>query len=109
MNNRGGGGNSIVKLRQISLLTQKLSTPITEETSRRITALLFLLIVLVVFIHNCYTDETIQNIIDSGGVPPVFVENAFGRWVKLFITYGTARATVPLFFYVCSLFTGKEK
>ena len=81
---------------------------ISEENSKRITALRFLLIVLVVFIHNCYTNESIQKIIDSGGVPPVFAENALGRWVKLFITFGIARAAVPLFFMFAAFLQAKK-
>ncbi len=68
----------------------------------------FLLIVLVVFIHNCYTTESIQKIIASGDVPPVFAENAFGRWVKLFITFGIARSAVPLFFMFAAFLQAKK-
>ncbi len=82
---------------------------ISEQTSKRITAIRFLLIVLVVFIHNCYTNESIQTIIDSGGIPPVFVENAFGRWIKYFITNGIARGAVPLFFMFTAYLQEKKK
>jgi len=75
-----------------------INPAIDNDTSRRITALRFLLIVLVVFIHNCYTLQSIQNITDSGGTAPIFVENAFGTWIKLFITSGIARSAVPIFF-----------
>lgn len=37
--------------------TQKI---IDSNTSKRITSLRFLLIILVVFIHNCYTTDLIQ-------------------------------------------------
>lgn len=38
----------------------------------------------------------------------MFVENAFGRWVKLFITYGIARAAVPLFFMFAAFLQAKK-
>lgn len=79
-------------------ISEEQKYSISEETSKRITSLRFILIVLVVFIHNCYTTESIQKIISSGEIPPIFVENAFGRWIKFFITYGIARGAVPLFF-----------
>ena len=79
--------------------TQQLNnSTIDSDTSRRITSLRFLLIVLVVFIHNCYTPQLIQKIMDNGGIAPVFVENSFGHWVKIFITFGISRCAVPLFF-----------
>ncbi|MGI5115829.1 acyltransferase family protein [Treponema sp. SP13] len=78
------------------------------DVSCRITSLRFLLIVFVVFIHNCYTSESIQKIIDAGGTPPVFVENAFGHWVKLFITFGLARCAVPLLFMFSAFLQAKK-
>lgn len=82
---------------------------ISIMTSKRITSLRFLLIVFVIFIHNCYTNELIQNIIEQGGEPPVFVENEVGHWIKLFITYGIARSAVPLFFMFASFLQTKKK
>lgn len=70
---------------------------VSLETSRRITSLRFLLAMLVVFIHNNYTSETIAEIAALGR-SLAFVENSFGRWVQLFISNGLARAAVPLFF-----------
>ena len=81
---------------------------ISIMTSKRITSLRFLLIVFVIFIHNCYTNELIQNIIEQGGEPPVFVENEVGHWIKLFITYGIARSAVPLFFMFASFLQTKK-
>ena len=69
-----------------------------EETSKRITSLRFLLIVLVVFIHNNFTVESIAESIENGGTDILFVQNAFGKWVQLFISQGIARCAVPLFF-----------
>lgn len=81
---------------------------ISEEDSKRITSLRFILIVFVVFIHNCYTSDSIQAIIEIGGTPPVFVENVVGRWVKLFITFGIARCAVPLFFLFSAFLQAKK-
>lgn len=89
--------------------TQQLNnSTIDNDTSRRITSLRFLLIVLVVFIHNCYTSQSIQQIIDNGGTAPLFVENTFGRWIKLFITFGIARGSVPLFFMFSAFLQAKK-
>ena len=85
-----------------------INPAIDNDTSRRITALRFLLIVLVVFIHNCYTLQSIQNITDSGGTAPIFVENAFGTWIKLFITSGIARSAVPIFFMFSAYLQAKK-
>lgn len=85
--------------------TQKI---IDSNTSKRITSLRFLLIILVVFIHNCYTTDLIQKIVSQGNVPPVFVENAFGYWIKLLITGGIARAAVPLFFMFSAYLQSKK-
>ena len=81
-----------------------LTSPISEETSKRITALRFLLIVLVVFIHNNYTVESIA----EGPDEILFVENAFGRWVQLFISQGIARCAVPLFFLFAAYLQAKK-
>lgn len=81
---------------------------IDSNTSKRITSLRFLLIILVVFIHNCYTTDLIQKIVSQGNVPPVFVENAFGYWIKLLITGGIARAAVPLFFMFSAYLQSKK-
>lgn len=73
-------------------------TLISEETSKRITSLRFLLAVLVVFIHNNYTAEDIAEAVALGGAEVLFNQNAFGRWVQLFISGGIARCVLPLFF-----------
>lgn len=79
------------------------SKPITAETSKRITALRFLLIVFVVFIHNNFTQEQIiEDAIKSGAEPFVYNNNLTGRWIQLFIAEGVARCAVPLFFLFAS-------
>lgn len=40
---------------------------VSEETSKRITSLRFLLIVFVVFIHNYYTEAKIAESVANGG------------------------------------------
>ena len=63
---------------------------IPKNTSRRITSLRFLLIVLVVFIHNNFTDSS--NMVD------VFSQGLFGKWTQRLISGGIAECAVPLFF-----------
>lgn len=73
--------------------------PIPLETSRRITSLRFLLIVLVVFIHNNFVKENFLNYAAEGGYEPFAYENGFiGIWIQRFISDGIARCAVPLFF-----------
>lgn len=81
-------------------------TYIPEENSKRITSLRFLLIVLVVFIHNNFTVESIAESIENGGADILFVQNAFGKWIQLFITQGIARCAVPLFFLFAAYLQG---
>jgi peptidoglycan/LPS O-acetylase OafA/YrhL len=71
---------------------------ISEDTSKRITALRFLLIVFVVFIHNNFTTKTIAEEFEKTGVLTLFKPNAFSKWTQLFISQGIARCAVPLFF-----------
>lgn len=71
---------------------------IPEEVSKRITALRFLLAMLVVFIHNNYTKEAIAKSVAEGLPNIVFCPNLFTEWVQLFISQGIARCAVPLFF-----------
>ena len=52
----------------------------------------------MVFIHNNYTAEGIAEAVANGGAEVLFNQNAFGRWVQLFISAGIARCAVPLFF-----------
>lgn len=73
--------------------------PIPQETSRRITSLRFLLIVLVVFIHNNYVQENIiKDAIENGYEPFVYANGFLGIWIQKFISDGIARCAVPLFF-----------
>ena len=71
---------------------------IPEETSKRITSLRFLLAMLVVFIHNNYTKESIAKRVEEGLPNTLFCPNLFTEWVQLFISQGIARCAVPLFF-----------
>lgn len=78
------------------------------ETSRRITSLRFLLAVLVVFIHNNYTAKGIAESVANGGAEVLFNQNAFGRWVQLFISDGIARCAVPLFFFFAAYLQARK-
>lgn len=80
-----------------------LAAPISEETSKRITSLRFLLSVFVVFIHNGIT----INVSD----PDVFEVsfNAINRWIQFFISQGIARSAVPLFFMFAAYLQFKKK
>ncbi len=71
---------------------------ISEETSRHITALRFFLAVLVVFIHNNYTMQSIADSVAEGGKDILFCPNAVSVWIQRFISNGIARCAVPLFF-----------
>ena len=81
---------------------------VPENVSKRITALRFLLAAFVVFIHNCYTTESVKAVLMPNGEPPVFVQNEFGRWIQLFISEGLARAAVPLFFMFAAYLQAKK-
>ena len=81
---------------------------ISEDTSKRITALRFLLIVFVVFIHNNFTTKTIAEEFEKTGVLTLFKPNAFSEWTQLFISQGIARCAVPLFFLFAAYLQAKK-
>lgn len=80
------------------VLTEKVKPLVSEETSKRITSLRFLLIVFVVFIHNYYSSDTIAEAVEKGGSVVLLNENSIVYWLKLFISKGITRCAVPLFF-----------
>ena len=95
------GKDSVDRTSQLSInMTMKKEIP--QEISVRITSLRFLLIVLVVFIHNNFTPEYILEIVSAGGEPVIFNQNLFGKWIQIFISDGLARAAVPMFFVFSS-------
>jgi hypothetical protein len=57
-----------------------------EVISLRITALRFLLSVLVVFSHNNYTSEMIAEAVSKGGITHVFCPNKFTIWLQYIIS-----------------------
>lgn len=70
----------------------KKATSISEEDSKRITAIRFLLIVFVIFIHNnLNADDAIYYHLN-------FSEPAVITWIKYLICSLFGGATVPLFF-----------
>ena len=71
---------------------------ISEETSKRITSLRFLLAILVVFIHNNFTPEKILESASVSGAATLFCPNSFTEWIQYFISYGLGSCTFPLFF-----------
>ncbi|MCR5494979.1 MAG: acyltransferase [Treponema sp.] len=73
----------------------KVKPLLTAESSKKITALRYILMMLVVFGHNNYT-------IYSVGSDMVFNQSVFGKWVQLLISDGIARGAVPLFFAMSS-------
>lgn len=81
---------------------------ISEETSKRITSLRFLLAILVVFIHNNFTPEKILESASVSGAATLFCPNSFTEWIQYFISYGLGSCTFPLFFFVCSISAGIE-
>jgi len=77
--------------------------PIPAQTSMRITALRFLLIVLVVFIHNNFkAEEILKGALEYGYTPFDYKNGLFGRWIQIFISDGIARCAVLLFFMFAS-------
>ena len=85
-----------------------MGSQISEETSKRITALRFLLIVFVVFIHNNFTAESIAESVANGGPEILFNQSVFGAWVQLFVSQGIARCAVPLFFLFAAYLQAKK-
>ena len=61
---------------------------ISEETSKRITSLRFLLAILVVFIHNNFKPEKILESASVSGAATLFCPNSFTEWIQYFISYG---------------------
>lgn len=81
----------------------KNAKAIPAETSMRITALRFLLIVLVVFIHNnLRAEDILKGALEHGYTPFAYENGLFGRWVQIFISDGIANCAVPLFFMFAS-------
>ena len=85
-----------------------MENSISQETSKRITALRFLLIVFVVFIHNCFTLEGVAENFEQTGEMTVFNPNALSEWTQLFISQGIARCAVPLFFLFAAFLQAKK-
>lgn len=92
--------NSVIEALEITdKAKSNAKKPIPTETSRRITSLRFLLIVLVVFIHNNFTAESILKSAEENGFAPFAFSNGFiGIWIQRFISEGIALCAVPLFF-----------
>lgn len=85
-----------------------MQTNISADTSRRITSLRFLLMVLVVFIHNNFTAQSIAESVANGGFDIIFRPNALSRWTQLLISDGIARCAVPLFFLFAAYLQAKK-
>ena len=81
---------------------------IPEETSKRITALRFLLAMLVVFIHNNYTIKGITESVEKGSPNIIFNPNIISEWIQRFISQGIARCAVPLFFLFAAYLQSKK-
>lgn len=67
-----------------------------------------MLAVLVVFIHNNYTDESVAKTFAETGTRIVFQQNAFGAWIQQLISNGIARCAVPLFFLFAAFLQAKK-
>lgn len=87
--------------------TEKTTT-ISETTSKSITALRFILSVLIVFAHNNFNAAEIAERFADPAMRPVFVENAFGSWLQFFISLGLANCAVPLFFLFSAFLQAKK-
>lgn len=86
--------------------TQEL---IPEETSKRITALRFLLAVLVVFVHNHYTVERIAKSVKEGGEKILFQPNTVSIFIQNVISRNIGSAAVPLFFLFAAYLQSKKQ
>ncbi len=75
---------------------------VSGENSMRITSLRFLLIALVVFIHNDFRASELAEIAAEGLGVPIFNQSAAGLWIQRFISEGIASCAVPLFFLFSS-------
>jgi Acyltransferase family. len=84
------------------------SRKIDETTSKRITALRFLLMIFVVFIHNNFTAKSIAEILENGEITPLFNQGVVGKWIQLFISNGIGRGAVPLFFLFAAYLQTKK-
>ena len=84
------------------------SRKIDETTSKRITALRFLLMIFVVFIHNNFTAKSIAEILENGEIAPLFNQGVVGKWIQLFISDGIGRGAVPLFFLFAAYLQTKK-
>lgn len=76
----------------------KITQIIDVETSRRIASLRYILSVLVVFIHNNFTAEKLDESLAEGNRIPIFAQSAAGEWIQSVISSGLGSCAVPLFF-----------
>ena len=81
---------------------------ISQETSERITALRFLLAILVVVIHNNYTAQEFADYFAETGETIIFNQSIFGKWLQFFFSDGLARCAVPLFFLFAAFLQAKK-
>ena len=81
---------------------------ISEDISKRITSLRFLLAVFVVMIYNYFSKQTI---IDASlsGQNFIFKQTLISEWVLLFLSQGICRCAVPLFFMFSSYLQSKNQ
>ena len=91
-----------------SLPLQKNSGRISEETSRRIASLRYLLIVLVVFIHARFIVQADGVALNAYGTAGVFNRSAFIGWIQSFISGGIAVGAVPVFFLFSGFLQAKK-
>ena len=73
------------------------SRKVDETTSKRITALRFLLMIFVVFIHNNFTAKSIAEILENGEIAPLFNQGVVGRWIQLFICRQKKMTAIPYY------------
>ena len=81
---------------------------ISEDISKRITSLRFLLAVFVVMIHNYFSKQTI---IDASlsGQNFIFNQTLISEWVLLFLSQGICRCGVSLFFMFSAYLQSKNQ
>jgi len=81
---------------------------ISEETSRRITSLRYLLIVLVVFIHSRFIVNAVGGASNMYGAVDAFNRPDSIKWIQAFISGGIAIGSVPVFFLFSGFLQAKK-
>ena len=72
---------------------------VSDEISKCISSLRYLLVVFVVFIHSTFSTSRIEGF-HNEGVDIIFADDLFANLIQRFLTDGICRCAVPLFFFI---------